>query len=357
MSAGRKNYVLFGIGNPILDVVFKGSKKLLKRFNLEENSAVVAGPEQEGLFSYLAMPGRPEMFYTPGGTVLNVMRGAQKFLPQCSTVFVGCVGCDKASQFLRVACERDGVRVEFHVDRERCTGKSAVIITKANRTLCADLASAELYSIKHLCDPKIWYYVEQCRIFYTDAFFLKCGMESIETLLTHIRMMDKELTFNLSASFVMETSFNEVRTVLPHASVVFGNADEARAFAKAIGWSNTMEIAEIARSIGKIPGPGAASSGSRIVAITDGPNPTSVYDPASDTILEASVIKVKEERVVDTTGAGDAFAAGFLAQYCKNRDIETCIWAGHYLAAIVIQNIGAVYGINLPSTCPRKFLS
>lgn len=350
------SYTIFGIGNPILDVVFKGSKKLLKKFNLVENTAVIAGPENKKLFEFMSMPKRPDMFYTPGGTVLNVLRGAQLFLERKSTVFVGCVGDDKASQFLRVAAERDGVKVEFQIDKRVCTAKSAVIITKDNRTLCAEMSAAELYSVKHLRSCNIWEYVEMCKIIYTDAFFLNSSAESVEALVEHVKTHDKILAFNLSAAFLMNTIFKSIMTVIPYTSIVFGNADEARAFAAASGW-NTTDIPEIASTIAKIPRPGVEDFHGRIVAVTDGARPASIYNPKTDTVLEATVVKIRGSRIIDTTGAGDAFAGGFLAQYSKSKDIETCIWAGNYLAAIIIQNVGAVYGLNLPDTCPRQFIN
>ncbi|MGH6846387.1 MAG: PfkB family carbohydrate kinase, partial [Methylocella sp.] len=47
------------------------------------------------------------------------------------------------------------------------------------------------------------------------------------------------------------------------------------------------------------------------------------------------------ERVVDTTGAGDLFAAGFLAGLSKSKDLETCARLGALAAAEIIQHIGA----------------
>ena len=47
------------------------------------------------------------------------------------------------------------------------------------------------------------------------------------------------------------------------------------------------------------------------------------------------------DEVVDTTGAGDAFAAGFLSQYCYGKDVSASLKNGASLAAGVIQRIGA----------------
>ncbi|MEM4503881.1 MAG: PfkB family carbohydrate kinase, partial [Archaeoglobaceae archaeon] len=50
-------------------------------------------------------------------------------------------------------------------------------------------------------------------------------------------------------------------------------------------------------------------------------------------------------RVVDTTGAGDAFNAGFLYGYLKGKDLETCGKLGNYVASLCIQHVGARNGL------------
>ena len=50
---------------------------------------------------------------------------------------------------------------------------------------------------------------------------------------------------------------------------------------------------------------------------------------------------IKVEKVLDLTGAGDLFAAGFLKEYLDKSNIKKCLQAGSKLAAQVIQKIGA----------------
>jgi fructokinase len=50
---------------------------------------------------------------------------------------------------------------------------------------------------------------------------------------------------------------------------------------------------------------------------------------------------VKVEKILDLTGAGDLFAAGFFKEYLNNSDIKKCLNTGSKLAAQVIQKIGA----------------
>jgi sugar/nucleoside kinase (ribokinase family) len=56
---------------------------------------------------------------------------------------------------------------------------------------------------------------------------------------------------------------------------------------------------------------------------------------------ELHVVDAEPAKVLDTTGAGDAYAAGFLYGYTRGRDLRTCARLGGVLAAEVISHYGA----------------
>lgn len=80
--------------------------------------------------------------------------------------------------------------------------------------------------------------------------------------------------------------------------------------------------------------------GSKIVCITDGTKGAWVSNGKN--ILHAPIQKVK---TVDVTGAGDAFAAGFLGIYLKNSDLKTSLRAGIINSASVVKYIGTTKGL------------
>ncbi len=75
----------------------------------------------------------------------------------------------------------------------------------------------------------------------------------------------------------------------------------------------------------------------KIVVVTDGKNGSYAYSEGN--VFFESVHRV--EKIVDTTGAGDAYSAGFLAGYLENKNIQHAMNLGSKLAAKVIQKIGA----------------
>ncbi len=81
--------------------------------------------------------------------------------------------------------------------------------------------------------------------------------------------------------------------------------------------------------------------GSKITVVTDGKNGAAVYENGSK-ILEKPALDVP---VVETTGAGDAFASGFLAAMFYEKDLETALDWGLKNSASVIQKVGAIEGL------------
>lgn len=100
----------------------------------------------------------------------------------------------------------------------------------------------------------------------------------------------------------------------------------------------TVDLKEIAKKVSELP---KLNSKPRIVVFTQGSNETVVATGGK--ITSYPIIPLAREKIVDTTGAGDAFTGGFLSQYLLKEPIEKCIAAGNYVACQVIQRDGPSY--------------
>jgi adenosine kinase len=83
----------------------------------------------------------------------------------------------------------------------------------------------------------------------------------------------------------------------------------------------------------------------RVVVITCGPNSAFVaeYDFNKEKLTYSNSFApeyVEESQIVDTNGAGDAFAGGFLSKFVRNESLEQCMRAGHWAASVIIQTRG-----------------
>lgn len=73
------------------------------------------------------------------------------------------------------------------------------------------------------------------------------------------------------------------------------------------------------------------------VVVTSGPEGAVAIENGERISIPAAPVS----EVVDTTGAGDLFAAGFLTARCKGATLERCLWTGAIAAAEIIQHYGA----------------
>ena len=117
-----------------------------------------------------------------GGAAQNTARGAQYILPPNSTVYIGCIGKDKYGEILKDITAKAGVRTEYRYDDEAPTGRCGVVITGHNRSLCTDLAAANLYKLDHLKQPEIWKLVENAKFYYVGGYHLTVCVPAIMAL-------------------------------------------------------------------------------------------------------------------------------------------------------------------------------
>lgn len=144
-------------------------------------------------------------------------------------------------------------------------------------------------------------------------------------------------SINISAPFIAQFFSAQLDEILPYSSLVFGNETEAEAYAEAHKLPNTKDLAAIAQHIADSPNKSAAK---RTVIITHGAEPTILAQEGGKETKTFPVQKVED--IVDTNGAGDAFAGGVLGASVAGKGIEEAISVGQKLGAMCIGQNGPV---------------
>lgn len=139
----------------------------------------------------------------------------------------------------------------------------------------------------------------------SQGFFLTVSPETIQMVAKHAYENDKMFIMNLSAPFVCEFFQKPMLAAFPYVDILFGNETEAEAFAKANNL-NTTDRKQIALKISEMEKINVKRK--RIVVITQGAE--AVLLAKDGTVTEYPVIKLPEEKIVDTNAAGDAFVGG-----------------------------------------------
>ena len=128
----------------------------------------------------------------------------------------------------------------------------------------------------------------------------------------------------------------------PYWDYLFGNESEALAYSESHDLKTTS-IPEIAKQIALLPKVNSARP--RVVVITQGPDATivAIAKEGKVEVSEYPTAKIPDEEIVDSNGAGDAFAGGFLGQVILGGDIEKCVKAGQWLAGLCLRSNGPAY--------------
>ncbi len=253
------------------------------------------GPVQRGSDT----PAR--VFRSRGGSAANVAVAAAAHVP---VRFLGCVGADALGD--RLVGELVAAGVDARVQRRGRTGSVVVLVdTDGERTFLPDRAASAALA------PPAPEDLDGLALLHVPAY----GLDGGDTATTVRALLASGRPVSLDASsWAVLRAVGDVRALVEAVRpvVLFANADEAREL--------------------DLPVPGVD------VVVKDGPRPT-VLLAADGTRRSWPVDPVAGVR--DSTGAGDAFAAGWLSAMLEGRDHDARVSRAHAMARRVLQHPGA----------------
>ncbi|KAK4002500.1 hypothetical protein OUZ56_004324 [Daphnia magna] len=341
--------MLVGLCNPLLDISAATDVAFLEKYDLQLNNAILAEEKHRPLYKELVSQYKVD--YIAGGSGQNALRVAQRVLEKPNaTVFMGCVGKDEYSEILQTKAS-EGVNVRYQYTDTESTGTCAVLLTNngANRSLCANLAAANLFTKHHVEIPENRKFIDEADFFYITGFFLTVNPDTIMEVARHANAENKILMMNLSAPFLSQFFKEPLMQAFPYIDILFGNETEAETFVKEQNLPVTNDMSEIALSIAALPKENHKRK--RIVIITQGKDDVIIAQDGKVTRIAA--INVPDDKIVDTNGAGDAFVGGFISQLLHGRPIDVCVRCGVWAATQIIQQDGCTFPTDLQ--IPKEF--
>jgi len=335
---------LVGFCNPLLDISAVVNQEFLDKYGLKGGNAILAEPKHLPLYEEIVKDYPVQ--YIAGGAGQNSIRAAQWMLQEANSAgYVGCIGNDDNGKRLKDIATQDGVQVHYLVDEKAPTGTCAALVVAKERSLVANLAAANQYKKEHYDSAVIQRLVENARVFYVTGFFLTVSPDTILALGKHASTTNKIFCFNISAPFLIDFFYDRMSATFPYTDLVFGNEHEFEALGKKNNWGTNLH--EIAKKTSELPKENPERG--RVVVVTQGCNPTILYDPAVGTTVEIPVPLVPKAEIVDVNGAGDSFVGGFLAALAKGRPFPICVAAGNYCAGVTIRTSGTDFQGKTPS--------
>ncbi len=304
---------ILGIGNAIVDVICKIEDKYLKDNKLTKGTMkLVDEIEFKKLLSSLKIEET-----ISGGSVANSIVGLSRLGNEVG--FIGKVSNDNLGQKYEDGLKKENVNYLYSKKKESLpTGTCLILITPdSERTMCTFLGTAgkinkndiDINSIKNsemlLLEGYLWDEGE------AKSAFDKAIVNS------------KKVAMSLSDTFCVERhKFHFLELVKNKLDITFANEQEITSLISA---KNFGEIISFSQQIGKI------------IIVTRG-------EKGSVAINKDKVVECESEKnlkIVDLTGAGDLFAAGYLHGYINNLTTLESLKKGTEMSSKIIQRIGA----------------
>ncbi|MBV8972794.1 MAG: adenosine kinase [Sphingomonadaceae bacterium] len=310
-------YDVLAIGNALVDVIATHDAAFLGAHAIPKGTMrLIAADEAERLYALLG-PGRE----VSGGSAANSVAGIAALGGK--PAFVGRVAADQLGQVFAHDIRAAGVHYATPAMADGPpTGRCLIVVTPdGDRTMSTYLGACQELSVADL-DAET---VRASAVLYLEGYLWDppAPRAAMRLAIAVARAAGRTVAFTLSDVFCVEGHRDDFRALLgSHIDILFGNENEVRALYRTDDLGTAM--AELARH-------------ATITVVTRS-------EKGAVVIAGGETIEVPAEpvaRVVDTTGAGDLFAGGFLHGFVAGRPLAECARIGGIAAAEIISHYGA----------------
>jgi sugar/nucleoside kinase (ribokinase family) len=310
-------YDVIAIGNAIVDVIAPCSDELTEELQLNKGGMTLVDARRAHELYEAMGPARE----TSGGSAANTLAGLAALGAQCA--FIGQVANDQLGEVF--AHDIHAVGIDFDTparEGEPPTARCLIFVTPdGQRTMNTYLGASQFLPAAALSEEAIG----GASILYLEGYLWdpeeprKAMRKAIEAA----RAAGRKVAFTLSEVFVIERYGSDFRALIEDGliDILFANEHELAALTGEEDFH-----AGIDQLAGKVPVLVVTRSEKGAVAVAHGERAEVAAEPV--------------EEVVDTTGAGDQFAAGFLFGHVRERPLQECLRMGAICAAEVISHYG-----------------
>ena len=305
---------ILGIGNAIVDVICKVDDNFLSQNNLTKSTMKLFFDENE--FKKLLSNLKIEKTIS-GGSVANTIVGMSQL--GITTGFIGKISDDEFGKKYEEGLKKENVKYFYSKKKEVLpTGTCLILVTPdSERTMCTFLGTAGKINEKDIDANTI----RKSEILLLEGYLWDEGepKQAFNKAIDH----SNKVAMSLSDQFCVDRHKHHFLNLVQNKlDVTFANEQEITSLINA---KNFNEALNFCKQVGKL------------IIITRGEKGAVAIHNQEIVTIESS----KNLKVVDLTGAGDLFAAGFLYGYINKLSINGCLEKGNTMASKVIQQIGA----------------
>jgi sugar/nucleoside kinase (ribokinase family) len=305
---------ILGIGNAIVDVICKVEDDFITKNNLTKSTMKLIFDDKE--FKELLSNLKIEKTVS-GGSVANSIVGLSQLGNDVG--FIGKINDDELGGKYEDGLKQENVKYIYSKKKEELpTGTCLILVTPdSERTMCTFLGTAGKINENDVSPDAI----KQSEIILLEGYLWDEG-EPKKAFEKAIQSANK-VAMSLSDQFCVDRHKPHfLELVKNKLDITFANEQEIMSLIDAKSFD---EVINFSKSLGKI------------IVLTRGEKGAVAID--GDEVVECGI--KQGLKIVDLTGAGDLFAAGFLHGHINNMSLKESLDKGTEMSAKVIQQIGA----------------
>ncbi len=317
MDGKKKKYSVVGIGHAIVDVLADVEDDFLDTCNLEKGvMKLIEETDIRALHERITSAARQS-----GGSAANTIAGLASL--GNSVAFIGKVRDDHLGNIFEKGLNDLGV---VYCTKKAVSGRATaccVVLTTpdAQRTMNTCLGISGTLGPEDVDEGVI----RDSRILYLEGYL----WDTEEARQAFLRAMDAasasrgQIALTLSDPFCVERHRDDFLQLMEKkAHILFANEEEIKMLFEVEGFEQALERCSLYNTI---------------FALTRGEKGSVIVRGSSRHIIKAK----RDLSIIDTTGAGDMYAAGFLHGYINDRPLEICGMMGNLTASAVLSHFGA----------------
>ena len=309
----KKNEIV-GIGAALIDLLIEETDDFLKHIGGEKGGMTLVDAAE--ISQHLAGT-RKNPQQVPGGSACNTLVGIGRLGGEAS--FVGACGADSYGESFLKGLREANVKSQLKRGSVETGRVLSVVTPDAQRTMFTYLgAAAELnpadVDLRHL---------ESAAIVHLEGYLL-FNRDLTLYILELLKNTSALVSLDLASFQVVEASRDLLEKILPeHVDIVLANEDEAKAYTGKDEAASLEAFAQLCN----------------VAVVKKGKHGALIARGEERVAVEAQLVQA-----VDTTGAGDLWASGFLFGLAQGLDLKQC----GLLAAKVASEVVQVYGASIP---------
>ena len=305
---------VLGIGNAIVDVICKVNDSFIAQNNLTKSTMKLFFDENE--FKNLLTNLKIEKTVS-GGSVANSIVGLSQLGDKVG--FIGKVSDDEFGNNYEEGLKKENVEYFYSKKKEELpTGTCLILVTPdSERTMCTFLGTAGKINENDVSSDAI----KKSEIIFLEGYLWDEGepKKAFDKAINNA----KRVAMSLSDLFCVDRHKSHFLNLVKNKlDITFANEQEITSLIEA---KNFDEVISFSKQLNKL------------VIVTRGEKGAIAIN--GDEIIESDV--QKNLKIIDLTGAGDLFAAGFLHGYINKLSTKECLEKGTEMSSKVIQQIGA----------------